>query len=305
MRSSSSPGRARSTGMSKMCDSECRRLGASWRTTIGGNVVDPYAAARMPTVAFDARDAHAAPLRGWGRHARCLLAGLRSIGAPVREIDGRWPGPEAVWEQVALPLGALRRRDAVLHVPNCFLPLVRPCPGVVTLHDLAFEAFPEDFAPRTRWKYRVLARAAARSAQRVICVSRFTARDAAARWGLDASRIRVVPNAPAPPVGDAPVPPGDYVLGIGDLRAKKGWDTLARACRDLDLRCVVAGADAGEGERLRALRAELPGSADAARLDALLRGALVLVHPSRYEGFGLVVVEAMARGVPVVCADAT
>src|SRR3954468_6281205 len=175
----------------------------------------------MATVAFDARDAHLSPLRGGGRYARCLLTGLRQIGAPVRELDTGWRGPEAAWEQVGLPLAVRRARDAVLHVPNCFLPLMRPCPGVVTVHDLAFEAHPEDFAPKTRWKYRVLARAAARSAERVICVSRFTAGDVAVRWRVPSARLRVVPNAPALPVGDAPAAPGDYVLGIGDLRAKK------------------------------------------------------------------------------------
>lgn len=262
----------------------------------------------MATVAFDARDAHLAPLRGWGRYARCLLTGLRQIGVPVRELDAGWPGPEAAWEQVGLPLAALRGRDAVLHAPNCFLPLVRPCPGVVTVHDLAFEVFPKDFAPKTRWKYRVLGRAAARSAQRVICVSRFTADDVIVRWGVDRDRIRIVPNAPALPVTDAPVPDGEpYVLGVGDLRAKKGWDTLARAWRDggFDMRLVIAGTDGGEGARLRALGAETPGYVDDAHLDALLRGAQAVVHPSLYEGYGLVLVEAMARGVPVVCADAT
>src|SRR5204862_3355564 len=65
-----------------------------------------------------------------------------------------------------------------------------------------------------------------------------------------------------------------------------------------------------EGARLRALagadarRLDLPGYLDDARLDALLRGAAVLAHPSPHEGFGLAVAEAMARGVPVVCADA-
>src|SRR3954465_15839681 len=184
----------------------------------------------MPTVALDARDAFTPPLRGWGRYVRELLGALRAIGAPVRALEGRWPGPEVAWEQVGLPLGALTRRAALLHAPNCFLPLVRPCPGVVTVHDLAFEAFPEDFAPRTRGKYRVLARAAARSAQRVICVSPATADDVVSRWAVRAERIRVVPNAPALAVGGAPPPGGaPYVLGIGDLRAKKAWDVLVRA----------------------------------------------------------------------------
>src|SRR5437764_2445616 len=162
----------------------------------------------MPTVALDARDAFTPPLRGWGRYVRELLGALRAIGAPVRALEGRWPGPEVAWEQVGLPLGALTRRAALLHAPNCFLPLVRPCAGVVTVHDLAFEAFPEDFAPRTRWKYRHLARAAARSAQRIICVSRATADDVQVRWGVRDDRIRVVPNAPALPPGDEPVPAG-------------------------------------------------------------------------------------------------
>src|SRR4051812_40502583 len=216
----------------------------------------------MPTVAFDARDAHLSPLRGWGRYAQRLLTGLQAIGAPVRALTRGWPGPEAAWEQAGLPLAALRARDAVLHVPNCFLPVLRPCPGVVTVHDLAFEAFPEDFAPRTRWKYRVLARAAARSADRVICDSTFSARDVAERWGIDSAKVRVIPLAPALPLGDAPPPGGaPYVLGVGDLRAKKGWETLARAWREggFEERLVIAGTDSGAGDALRAAGAETPG----------------------------------------------
>src|SRR4051812_44656399 len=216
----------------------------------------------MPNVALDTRDALVPPLRGWGRYARELLRALLALGAPVRPLAGRWPGPEGLWEQVGLPLGAVARRASVLHAPNCFLPLVRACRGVVTVHDLAFEAFPEDFAPRTRWKYRVLARAAARSAQRVICVSRATADDVVARWGVRAERIRVVPNAPVLPIGATPAGDGGpYVLGVGDLRAKKAWDVLVRAWRrsGLEHRLVIAGADTGEGTRLRALAGDAAG----------------------------------------------
>src|SRR3954447_24729561 len=216
----------------------------------------------MGIVALDTRDALVPPLRGWGRYARELLRALLALGAPVRPLAGRWPGPEVLWEQVGLPLGALARRAAVLHAPNCFLPLVRACRGVVTVHDLAFEAFPEDFAQRTGWKYRVLGKAAARSADRVICVSRATADDVVARWGVRSERVRVVPNAPALALGSLEPPAGEYLLGVGDLRAKKGWDVLVRAWRRSGLphRLVGAGADPGGGARPRA-RARARGCA--------------------------------------------
>jgi glycosyltransferase involved in cell wall biosynthesis len=74
-------------------------------------------------------------------------------------------------------------------------------------------------------------------------------------------------------------------------------------------RLVLAGVDSGAGAELRRLAGEQPlelaGYVSDARLDALIRGAEVLVHPSLYEGFGLVLLEAMVRGTPVVAARAT
>jgi glycosyltransferase involved in cell wall biosynthesis len=261
----------------------------------------------MPTVGIDARDARAEPIRGWGKYARELIRELPDVLSPdvrLREIAGKWPGPEAVWEQIALPLALARLRADLVHAPNCFLPLRRRCPGVVTIHDLAFERYPEDFAKRTGAKYRFFTPRAARSAQRVICVSRFTADDVVARYGVDERKIRVIPNAPALDVGDAPPPDGGpYVLAVGDLRAKKNLGRLVEAWRRAELphRLVLAGLgsmDVPDG-------VELTGYVDDARLDALMRGADVLVHPSLYEGFGLVVLEAMARGTAVAAARAT
>jgi glycosyltransferase involved in cell wall biosynthesis len=264
-----------------------------------------------PTVAIDARDARGERLRGWGRYARELIDALRRLGAYEIREDGGGVGPELVWEQVGWPLRLARARPALVHAPNCFLPLRRPCPGVVSVHDLAFEAHPEDFAPRTRWKYRTFTPRSVRSAELTLCGSAFTAADVAERYGADPARLRVVPYAPSLPIGTAPVPDGQpYLLAVGDLRATKNLDRLVAAftaLRGAELpghRLVLAGA----GEPWPALRApgvEVTGWLDDARLDALMRGADVLVHPSLYEGFGLVLLEAMARGVPVAAADAT
>jgi glycosyltransferase involved in cell wall biosynthesis len=271
-----------------------------------------------PIVAIDARDAHASQLRGWGRYTRCLVAALQSGAADGLEVQlltqGGW-GPEVLFEQVKLPLALRRRRAALVHAPNCFLPLIRPCAGVVTINDLAFEAWPSDFAPGTLAKYRVITRLAARSAQRIITPSSFTRDDVCARYGVDSDKIRVIPDAPALAVGTRAAPPGPYVLAVGDLRRKKNYSELVQAfvelrrARGIPHRLVLAGLDAGEGPRLVASAGgapvELTGYVDDERLDALIRGAEVLVHPSLYEGFGLVVVEAMARETPVLAARAT
>jgi glycosyltransferase involved in cell wall biosynthesis len=271
-----------------------------------------------PLVAIDVRDAAAPQLRGWGRYAQCLVRALESgpgEGFELAPLTGNGRGPEVLFEQVGLPWLLRRKRADLVHATNCFLPLVRPCPGVVTINDLAFETWPSDFAPRTRLKYRTLARLAAHSAQRVICPSSYTAADVCTRYGIDSAKVTVIPDAPALALGDAPAPGGPYIIAVGDLRQKKNLASLVRAFVELRRgqgiphRLVLAGVDGGESSRLHALAGsepvELTGYVSDGALDALIRGADILVHPSLYEGFGLVVLEAMARGTPVLAARAT
>lgn len=270
----------------------------------------------MPIVAIDARDAFDPELRGWGRYVRDLVGALPDRpDLEYRVISQGGRGPELLFEQLTLPLQLRRQHADLVHAPNCFLPLARPCMGVVTIHDLAFEVFPEDFSKRTGWKYRTFVPRCARSAQRVICVSGYTAADVVRRYDVDEARVRIIPNAPSLPIGDEPVAQdGPYLLAVGDLRPKKNLLRLVEAFRalrrtGLEHRLVLAGVDGGEGDRLREVLGgepiELTGYVSDGRLDALMRGADAVVHPSLYEGFGLVLVEAMARGVPVVASRAT
>jgi glycosyltransferase involved in cell wall biosynthesis len=266
-------------------------------------------------IAFDASDAFVAMPHGSGIYVRRLLAAierLRPEGLMPVARGGR--GPEVVWEQVRLPR-LLRARGAdLVHSPDSFLPLRRPCPGVVTIHDLAFEQIPGEMRARTAWKYRIFVRRSAYSAERVICPSLFTVQDLRARYGVAPEKIRVIPEAPAlEATGELPPPAGPYILAVGDLRPKKNLPRLIEAYRllrreGLRHRLVLAGADLGVGARLAQMAGgeplELPGFVGDEQLDALLRGAEALILPSLYEGFGLVVLDAMARGCPTVLARA-
>jgi glycosyltransferase involved in cell wall biosynthesis len=267
-------------------------------------------------IAFDARDAFVPMPHGSGIYVRRLLEALERRAPdghrllPLRSGGG---GLELWWEQVTLPRRLRVAGAALVHSPDSFLPLRRRCPGVVTVHDLAFAAVPGDIRGLTAWKYRTLVPRAARSAERVICPSRFTAEDLSERYGIAPERIRVIAEAPALAAGSRPAPEGPYLLAVGDLRPKKNLPVLIQAYRQMRRdgiphRLVLAGADLGLTTDLRRLAAgeplELTGFVDDERLDALIRGADAVVVPSVYEGFGLVVLDAMQRGCPVVLARA-
>jgi glycosyltransferase involved in cell wall biosynthesis len=196
---------------------------------------------------------------------------------------------------------------------------------VVTVHDLAFLVHPELYPPRWRLMYRAGLLRTARRADAVITVSRHTAEDLARRTRLAPRKIHVIPLAASLPSASADVDevlsrlkvPSPYVLFVGTLEPRKNVVRLIRAYRRLAARgaphaLVLAGPMGWRHQGLmRELSAEAPGrivltgSTGPQDLDALYRGASAFVYPSLYEGFGLPVLEAMARGTPCVVSIAS
>ena len=217
---------------------------------------------------------------------------------------------------VRLPRLLRRLRPALAHFQHS-LALACPCPAVVTVHDLSFERDGSLMSLRDRTIFRAVVPRSARRAARVLAVSEQTKRDLIELYGLPEEKIVVTPNGIDPVfTPDGPSPHRHpYLLFVGALQPRKdpqaAIDGLA-LLGDGDFRLVLVGPDKGgraEAERAAArnglrARVDFRGHVPQDELAALYRGAACLVFPSRYEGFGLPVLEAMASGTPVVATTA-
>jgi len=228
------------------------------------------------------------------------------------------PARSQVWRMaVALPRLLRRLRPALAHFQHA-LPLGYGGPAVVTVHDISFERDPSLMSLRDRLIFRAVVPRSARRVARVLTVSEQTKRDLIELYGIDSARIVVIPNGvdlAFSPNGRRPADAAPYALVVGTLQPRKDPETAVEALAlvaDPALRLVFAGPDKGgrtDAERAAASagvaeRVEFRGHVSLEELAALYRGAACLVFPSRYEGFGLPVLEAMASGTPVVATTA-
>jgi glycosyltransferase involved in cell wall biosynthesis len=262
---------------------------------------------------------------GGNAYDRRVCSGLAVTGWPVHElaVAGTWPRPDTAARASlartlsAVPDGAVVLIDGLVAcgVPDVVVPQARRLTLVVLVHlPLGDEVGP---GPESAAELAALERATLHAASAVVATSPWAARRLVAQHGLAADRVHVA----APGTDPAPLAPGTdgatRLLCVGSITPTKGQDVLVEALvavADLPWTCELAGPllrdpafvaalrrtieRHGLGERVR-----LTGPRTATQIATDYAATDLLVLPSRVESYGMVVTEALARGIPVLAAS--
>lgn len=219
-----------------------------------------------------------------------------------------------MWSQVRLPLRLVAENPRLLFVPGHVIPFAWPGKVLTVVHDLAFERFPDAYSFAERTYLQLTTRWAVARCPLLIAVSESTKDDLVEIYGVNPDRVRVIPLGISPSL-TTPAPAsrlaelgleGTFVLQVGRIERRKNQLAALAAVEKLEgVTLAVAGPerDAALSRQLRSSkRCRVLGTVDEPTLELLYQRAAAVIVPSLYEGFGLPVLEAMARGKVVVAA---
>jgi glycosyltransferase involved in cell wall biosynthesis len=244
---------------------------------------------------------------------------VRWVRLPVPGVGSPW---HLLHELSLIGLDAARRRLDVVHGLANLVPLTAPgVASVATILDVIWMHHPEALEPRARVVMRTIVPLVAHRVDRIVTISHAAREDIARTLRvplekLDVTPLGITPRAPAShtPALDSGLDERPVVLCVAAKRAHKNLDGLIRALALLPAprpQLVLPGSPNAYEQELRGLAAKLgveddvrfTGWVSDEQLEALYERARVFVLPSFQEGFGLPVLEAMARRVPVACSD--
>ena len=223
-------------------------------------------------------------------------------------------------EQVELPLVLARVKPDLFHSPTFMALRWSPCPMALTIYDVNHLAFPLYYPRHKILFYRKVLRPAARRAHRIMTTSEFSASEIVKHLGIPRERITVIPLGVDPIFTEIDVPSGfrsrarlpeRFFLYVGNRKPHKNLNLLMRAHGEAGTGWPLVIAGESDGGRFEAFEAEaekrgvrLLDDLSDEDLLSLYGSASAFVFPSRYEGFGLPPLEAMACGLPVICSKA-
>ena len=225
-----------------------------------------------------------------------------------------------------LPMLQRKYHLDVLHT-QYILPIPSFCAGMVTIHDILFETYPQYFSQLFRLRSKVLMRLSARRASHIFTVSEFSRQEMLSRYRIAPEKISVIHNGvdgnrfyPGESCQDIVESRGlfskGYLLSVGRLEPRKNYATLLRAYARLQkptLPLVIIGqTHFGFDEVFQVIkeldlegRVRILSDVKDEELPAFYRHAKLFVYPTWAEGFGMPPLEAMASGVPVISSDST
>lgn len=306
----------------------------------------PHAVSRKLSIGIDINEANVKNRVGTGQYCYHVLKHWhkeKGIGFHLYhrdQLQGDMPperegwhyhqvGPTRAWVRFALPLYlATHAKNDVFWSPAHYMPIYTGAKSVVTIHDLAYEFFPDLFLPSDLYKLKHWSRAAVKQATRVIAVSEATKHDLIKLYDVSESKIAVVhngydsemfsssPKIPPKLLTNYNLQPINYILFLGTVQPRKNAIKLVQAFHLLKQsgykgKLVIAGKIGWLADDTLKIIKESPEAkdivltgyvSDAVR-KTLYTDADVYVLPSLYEGFGVPAIEAMGCGAPVAVSN--